>query len=400
MLFCSAAQAQDARPAGMLLLSSQSPEYAVTPYARVFEDPSKQLSFQQVLTQFKAGQGATADKLSFGYSSKGYWLLFTVYNRNQAKTKWVLDFGGRMSGTIGAPNRLAVFTDAAPDQPVMLDGRLVTDKQHTPNQSRNAVPFAFEPGVARIVGVYIEPIPGLPLAINLKVEEQAEFASQSDQAGFEQTIILLTVLAACGILLLFLLNYNKAAPGLLIAYLGSSYFIFSAADELVPHGNNTPVVMLGALFAARALLALSLTRRVISAGNRVQENVLTLAQIALVALGAASLSDFFLPFCDVALMRAAPLAVPALVAALGILSLLRAPRPPMAFLYTLSWAVLAGGAAGSVFGQRGVQHQPVLDLLRRAFQPAVAGGIAQPRRDGRAQAVGAGEPLAPDRGRP
>lgn len=349
-----------------LLLSSQFSEYDITPYVRVFEDSSGQMSFRQVVTKFKSGEG---DSVRQGESAlgaggkKAYWILFGVYNRNQSKSRWMLDFGGRMSGTMGAPNRLAIFNDQQLDVPLMTDGRLVSAKQHVRGQSRNAVPLAFEPGVNQIVGVYIEPVPGLPLALNMKLEEQAAFASREEQHKLEQTILLMTVLAIGGCLALFFLNYKKEIPALLIVILACQYGIFMITDEMIPQGNNTALVFLDLFYAGASLAALLLTRLVICPDDKTQGGILMTTGLVLALAGAASLTGTGLVWSDFILLRGAPIVVSLLIILVSARAFLGI-NPPLSLVYMASWGILL---AGMFMTQGALLGKPVFSTVGGNF---------------------------------
>lgn len=332
-------------PYSSLLLSSQSPVYPVTPYVRMFEDAQKQLSFPQVLERFKTGEGVAVreEGISLGRSSKGYWIVFSVYNRNQSKSRWTLDFGDRMAGTVGTSDRIALFTDANPLQTLMIDGRLVKNKQHVQGQTLNAIPFTFEPGVARIVGIYIEPASALPLAFAPVLDEQGDFDGREYQSSLEQNIITITVAGVGFVLLAFFAGYKKAVPLLLLTYLAAQYLVFLSTAEIVSYGNNTSVTLLNLIYTVSTFSVLSLTQRVIAGQDKMVRRVLWLSGVfVLFAFGVGMVSDALAPFSDFIVMRVIPLAVPVLIAGVAFRAVLERSQA-MALPYMLSWVVLLGG---------------------------------------------------------
>ncbi|MCE9508144.1 MAG: hypothetical protein K8R48_07520, partial [Alphaproteobacteria bacterium] len=117
-----------------LLLTEQSSTYNIVPYVRLFKDTQNDLSFPKVYAQYKSGGGEkiAKDNIFLGYTSSAYWIVFTVENRNPIQNRWVLDLGTRATGTAGAADRLAFFSDANPGQPLVMDGRRVKNKVQMP----------------------------------------------------------------------------------------------------------------------------------------------------------------------------------------------------------------------------------------------------------------------------
>ncbi len=331
-----------------IFLSSKSSSYDIAPFSKVFEDASKQMSFGQIMAQFRAGQGAAAsgNPVYLGYTQRGYWIVFGVYNRNQAKTQWTLNFGTRMTGTIGVADRIAVFSDASPDHPLMIDGRLAPYKQQVKGQERNAVPFNFEPNQGRIIGVYVEPAAGVPLALDLHLEEPTVFTAAHDQYSLQSNVVRAGAAAVCMLFLVFWFKYRQAAPACLLAYAVAQYFIFMTSDEIVPRGNNTAAQYMELLHAGAAIAALLLSRLVLFGREKKnkQRSILTATAIAIAVLAVAgSMVDALSGPINTVLIRLLPVAVPALIVVLGGISVIKAERV-QGIAYTFAWAVLLGGA--------------------------------------------------------
>ena len=226
-----------------IYLSSKASTYAVASAIRVFEDPGHQLTFKEILPQYRTGDGKAppgGESVFLGYSSSSYWLVFSVYNLSQSKSRWILDFGNRATGTIGVVNRLAIYTDVDPDRPLMSDGRLVKNKLHILGQERNALPLNLEPGQLKTIGLYIEPAPGVALSLAPQLEEPAVYTTQQDQTSMWNNFVKVGALLAACIYFVFWINYRNAVPVLLICPCGAGVpVIYTAADEIVPYGNNT-----------------------------------------------------------------------------------------------------------------------------------------------------------------
>lgn len=341
-----------------IYLSSKSSSYEIAPSAKIFEDASKQMSFAQIMAQFRAGQGEQAggNPVYLGYSQRGYWIVFGVYNRNPAKTQWILDFGSRLSGTIGVADRVAIFSDVSADQPLMIDGRLAQYKQQVKGQERNAVPFNFEPNQGRIIGVYVEPAAGVPLALDMHLEEPPVFTQAHDQYSLQSNVVRAGAAAICILYLVFWFNYRQAIPAFLLAYAGAQYFIFMTSDEIVPRGNNTAAQYMELLHATAAISALALTRLVLFGRekNNRQRSMLTAVAIGIAVLVAAgSLITALSGHINTVLIRLLPVALPALIAAVGVYSVIRSDRA-QALAYTFAWLVLLGGAVMTELASSGL----------------------------------------------
>lgn len=330
-----------------IFLSSKYSSYDITPHIQLFEGPREQVSLTQLLPQFRRGEGKIQEQapISIGHASSGYWLIFAVYNRNQAKSLWVLDMEGRHSGSSGIVDRVALFSDAAPDQPILRDGRLVNNKLHVRGQKENAIPLSFEPGQGRIIGIYIEPTHGVPLQLSLQLKEQEVFATAYDERSLQKNILLVAVLLLVGTYLIFWSNYRRQIPLLLGGYLLLQYLVYNASDEIIPYGNNTAAAFIDILNAAAAFVALSLARHVLAAGERPgkKQTIIFAAKglTILIALAALVVGRGFM-LTDTLLIRFMPMIIAAVILAVGIISITRNNRP-MALPFTLAWGILLIG---------------------------------------------------------
>lgn len=336
-----------------IFLSSKYSSYDITPHIQLFKGPREQVSLTQLLPQFRRGDGKIQEQapISVSDTSAGYWLIFAVYNRNQAKSLWVLDLEGRHSGSSGIVDRIAIFSDDAPDQPIMSDGRLVSNKLHVRGQKQNAVPLSFEPGQGRIIGIYVEPTHGVPLHLSMQLKEQEVFVTAYDERVLQQNILLVAMLLLVGTYLIFWSNYRRQIPLLLAGYLSLQYLIFNASDEIIPLGNNTAAAFVDILNAAAAFIALNLARHVLAAGERhsQKQTILFAAKglTILLALGAL-VADRGFALTDTALICFMPMIMAAVILTVGIISVVRSNRP-MAIPFTLAWGILlAGGILAEV----------------------------------------------------
>lgn len=345
-------------PAAMkpIFLSSSTSLYDVVPHIQLFEGPREQVSLSQIIPQFKNGAGKRQEEgpILIGQSGSAYWLVFSVYNRSQSKSLWMLDFGNRMSGSAGAVDRIAVFSDLSPDQPLMRDGRLTDNKLHITGQKRNALPVSFEPGQGRIIGIYIEPTRGLPLSLDIKMREQTEFVGVFDKREMEENILFVAAMLVFGMYLIFWSNYRRQIPLLLGGYVLVHYTIFAASDSIAPSGNSTEIEYIDILYAVAAFLSLALTRHVLAVGEKRGSHkglVTTIAKGAVVVLALAAVAiGRGSALTDILLLRIMPVLACGIIITLGIMTVLRSERP-QALPYTLSWAVLlAGIVMGEIAG--------------------------------------------------
>lgn len=327
-----------------IFLSSSTSSYDIVPHIQLFEGPREQISLSQIIPRFRSGQGQRFENspLHIGHSNSAYWLVFSVYNRSQSKSLWMLDFGNRMTGSAGAFDRIAIYSDLSPDQPLMRDGRLTENKLHVTGQRRNALPISFEPGQGRIIGIYIEPTRGLPLSLDIHMEEQTEFAGIYDKRTMEENILFVAAMLAMGMYLIFWSSYRRQIPLLLAGYVLLSYIIFAATDTLIPSGNSSEIEYIDILYALNAFIALTLARHVLVAGDKRGHKTLivTISRVAVVAtaLAALALSRGF-GLTDILLMRVAPFLVCGVIITLGVMTVLKSARP-QAIPFTLSWALL------------------------------------------------------------
>ncbi len=350
----ASAQPQQTFPAALpppTTLSETIRPYDLTEGLRIFEDPRKDLSFQKISTLYKNGEGkpvAAKDGTVFlGYNTSGLWLVFNVYNKNPVKTRWILDLGSRMTGTIGTANVFSLYTSGTDSLPLVTDGRKVMNKVHVQGQTRNAIPLTFDTGKRKLVALYIEPTPGMAFSLHPRIIEQGLADTLQSGYSMEATIILALSVLVGMILLLYLLNYKKSPPLLLLAYLGANYLVFISSDEILPYGNNTPTVWLGVLITISALSAICLTGRVLNWGGQkcVERFILPLViPFAVISLILALLSAETEAFSNFITLHLAFIAVPALCAILSIRAFLRHTPPPQALLYALSWIILLIGA--------------------------------------------------------
>lgn len=347
-------------PAAMkpIFLSSSASFYDVAPHVQIFEGPREQVSLSQIIPQFRVGQGRRPDEdpILIGHSGSAFWVVFSVYNRSQNKSLWMLDFGNRMTGSAGALDRIAVYSDLSPDQPLMRDGRLNENKLHATGQRRNAVPISFEPGQGRIIGIYIEPTRGVPLTLDIRLTEQNEFLAVYDKRAMEENILLVAAILVFGLYLIFWSNYRRQVPLLLGGYVLAYYTVFAATDSIAPSGNSAQIEYIDIIFALCAYLSLSIARHVLVAGEKRGNKGMILltvkGAVVLLALIALAVGRGF-ALTDILLLRIMPLAVCGTIVVLGILTFLRSDRP-QALPFTISWALLlAGFIAAEINGAGG-----------------------------------------------
>lgn len=337
-------------PAAMkpLFLSSSASTYDIAPHVQIFEGPREQVSLTQIIPQFRTGQGTRPEQspIRIGQSGSAYWLVFSVYNRSQNKSLWMLDFGNRMTGSTGALDRIGVYSDLSPDQPLMRDGRLSDNKLQATGQRRNAVPLSFEPGQGRIIGIYIEPTRGLPLSIDIRMTEQTEFTADYDKREMEENILLVAALLVFGLYMIFWGNYRRPIPLFLGGYVLAYYAIFAATDSIAPVGNSSEIEYIDLLYALAVFFSLALARHVLVAGEKRggKKGVAIIsakATLVLLVLAAVAIGRGFV-LTDVLLLRIVPAAVTALIIGLGIVTIMRTERP-QALPFTLSWVLLLCG---------------------------------------------------------
>lgn len=330
-------------------LSSKSPTYDIAGNTRLLEDRSHELTFLQTLPHFRAGEGTpvSGDKINLGYTSSSYWVFFTVYNRNQAKSQWVLDLGDRMNGSVGVADSFSVYTDLDPRHPVMTDGRMVKNKMQAEGQERNAIPLTLEPGQPRVVGIHVTPAAGVPMVITPRLEEQSVYDQAHEEEALQRNIIRIGAIVVCCIFFAYWMKYKSAIPAFLLIYLTGQYFIFCTTDQIAPYGNNTAAVYIWLIAAAVAYAALTLTRLVLTGNNPKHRCNAPLKAVSFIVLALAALSAVIAPmepYTQSFFVRFGPLLFSALILCTGVFTVLRHKRP-LSLGYTVAWAVLLVGAA-------------------------------------------------------
>lgn len=344
-----------------LLLSSKSPSYNITPSVQVFKvkKGEKIPTFAEILPRFRAGEGEAVEgeKIFLGYERSGAWLVFNVYNRSQAKSRWVLDFGSYKSGTIGIADRVMFYTDADASRPLIDDGKHVKNKIHLPGQERNAAPLTLEPGRNITIGIFIKAAAGMPLALNMKMHEQASFAAERNRLSLENNIILGIIIAACAVFLGFWASYRKTLPLILITYLLARYGFFLTSDEIISFGNNSRVEQFDLMRAIASFAALSLCTQVLFAVDKKSKlhHGLTAAKILIAGLALFGLLvESADPVTGTILNRYIPTAVVFIATALSVHTFFFHRERPQSGLFMASWLLLLPGIVFSEFTVSGV----------------------------------------------
>lgn len=329
-------------------LSSTASVYDVTPHIQVFEGPRQQESFGQILPQFYNGKGARHETapIRLGYNASGYWLVFSVYNRQQGKSRWVIDFNDGLRDTTGIIDRIAIFTDLSPGQPLMHDGRLVNNKVHITGQKRNAIPMTFEAGQNRIIGIYVEPARGSDLSLNIRIEEEGTYNTTAETRALERNITLVVTILLLGSYLILWGSYHHRIPLLLAAYAVLQYFIYTSHDNIISFGNSTASEYIDIITAMAALAALLLCRDVVLSGEkRPREKMVLLAAagaIALLSVAALAVDRGF-ALTDILLLRVLPVVICLVCLAVSAMVAMDSNRP-QALTFSAAWAVLLVGA--------------------------------------------------------
>ncbi len=340
-----------------LLLTGQSSSGSVAPSARLFEDPQENLSFQEVLKQYKSGGGTPTKgkEVAVDGHAPATWVVFAVENRNPVKNRWMLDLGQRGNGASGLADRIALFSDKNPDQPLLIDGRRVKNKVQAQGQEKNAIPLTLETDAVRTFALYIEPAPGIPLTMNPQIEGMNGYKDARDTLTLENNILFTGTVSLAGIMLLFLLWYKNLIPGLLIAYMGAQLLIYTSGDEILPMGNNTAAVYIDLLAAFAAVTALALTQQIFFSSREKAGRYSWITFIASFIVAAVAALGFRIEsaawLSHVAMLRILPVVLPAFIAVLGLgMMTLRKDRKSQALIYTLAWGVLGAGALLNDFG--------------------------------------------------
>jgi signal transduction histidine kinase/DNA-binding NarL/FixJ family response regulator/HPt (histidine-containing phosphotransfer) domain-containing protein len=340
-----------------LVLTAQSSTGSITSAVRLFEDPLENLSFQEVLKQYKSGGGSAVRGMgiTIDQHSPALWIVFTVENRNPVKNRWMLDLGQRGEGTSGLADRIALFSDKDPEQALLIDGRLVKNKVQAQGQEKNAIPLTLETDEPRTFAFYIEPMPGIPLIFYPQIEGMNSYKDARAALTLENSILYTGTIGLVVIMLLFLLWYKNLIPGLLIAYMGTQLLIYTSGDEILPMGNNTAAVYIDLLAALAAVTALTLTQQIFFSSRRDKAGryswITFLASILVTGIAAIGFRvESAVWFSHVVMLRLLPIVLPAFITVIGGAMMLKKDRRMKAFLYALAWIVLLAGALLNEFG--------------------------------------------------
>ena len=362
-VFSSAVQAKEnsGSPNLPMFLISHSTATSVIPHIRLFQDPKKNLSFSQILTQYKSGGGTVpqSKKLLTASTSTATWFVFTVVNRNPARSAWVLDLGHLTDGTTGIADRIAFFSDTNPKQALIIDGRAVKNKLQMNGQEKNAIPIILKTTQPRTFALYIEPTSGVSLILNPRIENQARYKSLSEKRAFVNNAILTAALLLVSIIFLCLQHYKNIIPVLLILYAAAEFLIYQTIDEIIPQGNNTIAVHINLLHALAALTALLLTQKILFPDQDEQGNhrqFITLANASIITAIAAGfwIGSSAQQMNNILFLRFLPIVLPAFISVLGILTIIKRDNVPSALSYTIAWLVLLSGALLTEAGFLGI----------------------------------------------
>ncbi len=337
-------------PPSPLDLTEQTSNVNLVPFIRVIEDPQENLSFREVLNQYKSGGGTAikGQEVTTGYHAPAYWFVFTLDNHNPVKDRWMLDLGHRGHGTSGLADRIAMFSDANADQALMIDGRQVKNKVQIQWQEKNAIPLTLETDTSRTFALYVEPMPGVSMNFTPQIEDANSYKEIQETINTENSFLLIGTISLAAIMLLFLLWHKNLIPGLLIVYMALQQLIYMTGDEIVPQGNNTAAVYIDVLVAMAAVTALMLTQQIFFStrerSGRYSWITFFTSIIIVMIIIAGYKAESLTMASHVAVMRLLPVALPGFIAFLGAAMMLKRDRRTKTFLYTLAWLVLLGGA--------------------------------------------------------
>lgn len=331
-----------------VLLSSKEASYDISGSVRVLDDPQKILSFKEAVDAARGGAGklAPVTGASIGRSHAGHWLIFDVYNRNQAQNDWMLDFGGRSNNTVGIVDHIRIFTSDDMNTPIFEDGRFKYPKKHIDGQGDNLIPLKIEAGKQKTIGIYIAPSPGIPVHLNLHLVDAKTFTNFLEAKEIRENIFLGFAAALAGLLALFWRKYKNPLPLLLLVYLLSYSVLFFSSDEIISAGNNTHIEYIYLFYVAACLSMLGIARSFLFGRDegRPDPLLLTAGVMALIVLTGVVFSP--LPFADAAagaLVRFLPILIAVFVLILSVLSFFKTEKSQTAF-FAFSWIVYLGGA--------------------------------------------------------
>jgi len=351
-IFSSAVQAEEKHgsPNLPLFLTSHSSTTSVIPHVRLFQDPKKNLSFSQILAQYKSGGGNVpqSKKLLTASPSSATWFVFTVVNRNPAQSAWILDLGHLTDGTTGIADQIAFFSDANPKQALIIDGRSVKNKLQMKGQEKNAIPLTLKTTKSRTFALYIEPTSGISLVFNPQIENQANYKNLSEKRAFGDKTLLAATLLLLGITFLCLQHYKNIVPILLILYITTEFLIYQSTDEIIPQGNNTVAVHIALLHALAAMAALLLTQKILFPNRDEQGKLrqfITLANTSIItAIAVGFWVESSSQMNSIMFLQFLPIVLPAFISVLGILIVIKRDDVPSALSYTLAWLILLSGS--------------------------------------------------------
>ena len=345
-LSSSASHAQATQQPATLLLTAQT-STNIVPFVRVFDDPQRKLSFQDVVRRYKSGEGTAAKGKHLAITGNAAWIVFAVENGNPVKSRWMLDLGLRTEGTSGIADRIALFSSKTPDQPLLIDGRMVKNKVQMDGQEKNSLPLALEAGMPRIFALYIEPMAGISSVLVPRVEDKNGYSEARKAPMLGDQALFICALGLSAVILLFLLQYKNLIPALLIAYIGSQLLIYATSDEILPQGNNTAAVYIDLLAALATVTSLMLAQQIFffSRNQGSRHSWITFiagAIVTLIAFAGLRL-DAVAWLGHIVMLNVLPVILPSLFFILGAAIMLKKDRRTKALFYTLAWGVLCCG---------------------------------------------------------
>ena len=360
-----------------IILSTKDSVFDITSKARVIQTPRSDIpSFSQALGRFKQGQGQQFrdGKISLGNlfnPNSGYWIFFNAYNRSPSKTLWALDIGGRSDNSIGLADRMMIYSSDDTETPLMVTGRKAGIQKDAMGQTKGAVPINFDTGKNIIVGIYIEPTPGVPASMTLRLKEHASFASAREEITVKDAIFkTLSFLAVAALLITWWSrDFKNPLPAHLAAYIALSCLILNASDVLIPGSDVFFIEHFDLLNAAAAFFALCLSYQVLNAGGRQQRLALPAAGLKLGILVLAIAAFFtaqytYLP--SLMLNAIVPLATSALIFAMALLTSMRTNRP-QATTYAIAWFLPLAGCLLTLIGGGVLPQAPAAIMNLNAY---------------------------------
>lgn len=254
--------------ASELILSDDTLQADIGPYAYITPDPDTQISFRSLIERFNLGQrGIPSNKsvIPLSASNVPHWIVFLIRNES-VNENWVLSFGEHLDGRSGVLGGMLAYDHISGRRymDTMTHSRLVGLNKKT--LSTTAMHVRIPQGEQAFIILYAVPRAGFPATLVPRIMPDTSYLERQTGPFEKRTLVTLFFVIIIGLFLGGILSGNVSGTALFALYFAVQFGLFYNQNSVLytelPFFNEITLLLYAAviivgLFLARSFLDVS-----------------------------------------------------------------------------------------------------------------------------------------------